>query len=419
MKSKTSRWISGLATMLLLLNIPTMVVYMWLGLRNPVEPYSIEDIVFAFLLSAFPIVGWLIAVKRPQNPLGWVYLALPLLIGIGAISQEIALRAAQPHADDTAAILLIIGGWSATIGYWLPAGPGLLLFPNGHVISKRWGWVLWGSATLLLIFGVTFAVGAKTVCLERFSEASDPCTRWLENPLGLISGARVSEVSKTLIMIVIALTLGVSLISVVIRYIHSNGEVRQQIKWVAWMATMGLLTSTVSIVGGNVLGLIPVIWGDMIWVIMIYLGLPVAIGVAIFKYQLYEIDRIISQTAAYTLVVGILSAVYLAVVTLIQRILPVESQFGIIVSTLVVAALFTPLRRRIQKDIDRRFYRRKYDARQTMEAFAVSLRQEVDLDEISQSLLAVTMETMQPEGMSLWLAEEPIANTATKNSSLS
>jgi len=146
-------------------------------------------------------------------------------------------------------------------------------------------------------------------------------------------------------------------------------------------------------------------WVELLAFLPILIGLPVAVGVAIFKYRLYDIDRIISRSAAYALIVLVLLAVYVVSVTLIQRLLPVRNQLGIVISTLVVAALFSPLRRRVQNAVDRRFNRSKYDANRVLDEFSRQLRDDVDLEQMQVALLSAAQETMQPSHLSLWVRE--------------
>jgi hypothetical protein len=204
----------------------------------------------------------------------------------------------------------------------------------------------------------------------------------------------------------------VSVIVVYVRLGSAQGEERQQIKWFAYAATMLLSAVFLSPVVGVTLAAIGVPWGVAI-AIPIVLGLlavPVAVGVAILRYRLYDIDRIINRTLVYGALTVVLIAVYIGGVVVLQRTFVAltgqQSTLAIVASTLLIAALFTPLRRRIQSFIDRRFYRRKYDARKTLETFSVQLRDETDLEALRGDLVGVVRETMQPAHVSLWLRPE-------------
>jgi hypothetical protein len=166
-----------------------------------------------------------------------------------------------------------------------------------------------------------------------------------------------------------------------------------------------LLTNFGMAIGEEVLRLIVSPWVEFLAFLPIFVGLPVTVGVAIFKYRLYDIDRIISRSAAYALIILVLVAVYVVSVTLIQRLLPIQNQLGIVISTLVVAALFSPLRRRVQNAVDRRFNRSKYDADLVLDEFSRQLRDDVDLEQMQVALLSAAQETMQPSHLSLWVRE--------------
>jgi hypothetical protein len=364
-----------------------------------------SDLVFTSLLLAFPMVGWLIAVRSPQNPLGWIFLASVLIIGIGAATDEFALLAGQAGSEATAAILLIVGGWIQFLGYLLIMGPAILLFPDGRVPGDPFRWALWGLATLVLFWGGVYAISSEMLCLERFGEASDPCVQFVENPLGVSAGAGLAEAADLMLSGIFLLTIVTSVSALLYRYRRSTGEVRQQIKWVAWTAVAGMLVSTSLVVSEEVMGLIVNEWVNVLVFSVIVVGLPVAIAVSILKYRLYDIDRIISRTATYALIAVVLAAVYVVGVTLTQRILPVQNQFGIVVSTLLVAALFNPLRRRVQISVDQRFNRSQYDARRVVDEFSTQIQDDVDLEQMQAALLSAAQETMQPSYLSLWVRE--------------
>ena len=356
-------------------------------------------------MLAFPLVGWLIAVRLPRNPLGWIFLAFPLFLALGALSEELGLRAASEGSDSVAARLLIVGAWFQFLGYWLLIGPAILLFPDGKIPGNRFRWALWGLAALLLVWGAAYAIGTEAVCVARFDGSIASCIDSVENPLGLIAGTSLDEAVDALPSIIFVFTLGTSVAAVVLRYLRSTGDTRQQIKWVAWTAAAGLLTNLGLVFSQEVLGFATSDWIEVLAFLPIIVGLPVAVGVAILRYRLYDIDRIISRTAAYAVIVTVLAAVYVVSVTVIQRLLPVQNQLGIVASTLVVAALFNPLRWRVQNAVDRRFNRSRYDAIRVLDEFSSQLRDDVDLEQMQVALLSAAQETMQPSYLSLWARE--------------
>ncbi|MFQ5923369.1 MAG: hypothetical protein ACE5M4_11045 [Anaerolineales bacterium] len=396
---------SVLATILLLLVVSALLIFTLSALRSSLDTVGAIDIVFMVLLLAFPLVGWLIARRLPHNPLGWIFLIFPLFLALGVLSEEVGLRAAREGVDSAASLLLIVGGWLQFLGYWLLIGPAILLFPDGKTPGNRFRWALWGSAALLLVWGIAYAIGRDTVCVARYEALIVTCTDSVENSLGLIAGTNLDEAINALVFIIFVFTLGTSVTAVVLRYFRSTGDTRQQIKWVAFTAAAGLLTNVGLLIGQDLLGLIDSAWIELLAFLPILVGLPVAVGVAMFKYRLYDIDRIISRSAAYALIVLVLVAVYVVSVTLIQRLLPIQNQLGIVISTLVVAALFSPLRRRVQNSVDRRFNRSKYDADRVLDEFSRQLRDDVDLEQMQVALLSAAQETMQPSHLSLWVRE--------------
>ncbi len=225
------------------------------------------------------------------------------------------------------------------------------------------------------------------------------------NPAGVEKASGALRVPDMILpMVSFPLLLGMAA-SVIVRFLRSKGDERQQIKWLAFVAC--ILASSI------VLGLLDtlVLNGRLGWRYMDLLtilgvgAIPVAVGVAILKYRLYDINIIIRRTLAYAVLTGILAVVYFGGVALLRTLVlgGESSSAAIVISTLTIAALFQPLRRRVQAFIDRRFYRRKYDAAKTLESFSARLRDEVDLEMLNSNLLAVVQETMQPEHVGLWL----------------
>jgi MFS superfamily sulfate permease-like transporter len=213
--------------------------------------------------------------------------------------------------------------------------------------------------------------------------------------------------------------------SLVLRWRGASGEVRQQIKWLAYfLATAGVMFIVVEIIGEMVYPAIFEGWFYLIELAIFWLGFPLVIGLAVFKYRLYDIDIIVRRTLQYALLTVLLGIIYFGVVIFLQQLFRSgtddTSPLAIVISTLVIAALFNPLRKRVQEAIDRRFYRRKYDAQQALAAFAASARDEVDLEHLQVELLSIVQEAMQPEGVSLWLRpakSHPFAGRENKDKS--
>ena len=395
-----------LATILLAAFTGAALLLVWYGVNSSVDPWRASRVAFALSVLAFPVVGWFIAVRRPQNPLGWIYLIFPIFIAFGGVSEELALGAAQAGSDVAAAILLFVSVWLNYFGFWLLFGPGLSLFPDGRFPSNRFRWALWALVALLLIVGVSSAVGPNAVCIKRAGAAVEGCFRSVENPLGLVGVESLNDAAGPLLTFVILLTLGVSTAGIVVRYLRSGSDVRQQIKWVAFVVAAAVPLLLIVFLRQDIMGLSVSEWAFTLVFMMFWVGLPVAIGVAILRYRLYDIDRIISRTAAYAVIGVVLALVYVVGVTLTQRILPIQgSSLGIVISTLVVAALFNPLRQRVQNAVDQRFYRSRYDAQRVLDTFSSKLRDDVDMEEMQAALLSAAQETMQPSYLSLWVRE--------------
>jgi hypothetical protein len=334
-----------------------------------------------------PVLGGLIASRRPNNPYGWVWsifgLGLSLQMLAGAYASYALVEPGSLVAPKTIPHLLNPGGPLAlTLGSFL-----MLLFPTGRLPSPRWRFLAW-------TVGVS---GAVLIALSFFFISPDQAG-------GLVSVVAVVAASALFVSVFL------SALSLMVRYRRADGVERQQLRWLAGAAVL----IGVYIVGG-LIGLDRLL-GEGVWNLInaaSNAGLYAAVGVAILRYRLYDIDIIINRALVYSLLTGILALVYFGGVTATQalfRTLTSEEQLPqliVVASTLVIAALFNPLRRRIQGFIDRRFYRSQYDARNTLNAFSAKLRDETNLDALSGELVGVVRETMRPAHVSLWLRPDP------------
>jgi hypothetical protein len=335
-------------------------------------------------LVGAPILGGLIASRRPRNPYGWVWLGF----GLGLTLQQLATiyaayaRVMEPGslvAPETISHVLGLGGPLAlTFAPYL-----LLLFPTGRLPSRRWRPLAW----------IAILSGAGVLLLNLFFEKPDTV------------GGAITAMTIIVVSLIFA-TIFLSAISLVVRFHRASGVERQQLKWVALAAVLtGLFTIAQ-------LSWLDQALSNVLWTVLETAQqtvLYVAVGVAILRYRLYDIDVVINRTLVYLSLTATLVAVYFAGIVLVQTTLRTltgqESSLAVVASTLVIAALFNPLRRRIQSFIDRRFYRRKYDARKTLESFSATLREETDLQALNGELTRVVRETMQPAHVSLWLRE--------------
>jgi hypothetical protein len=351
----------------------------------------------------YPTVGAIVASRRPENPVGWLLCLYGLGTSIGYFFAEYAIYAllAQPDSLPAGEAMAWIVSWV------LPILNGLmvfyiLLFPTGRLPSRRWRWLGWLTVAFVMV-GVILAAFSSGALLGILGP--------IQNPLG-IEGFSNIYYKAVLFTMASLLTLAAAL-AVFIRLRRAIGVERQQIKWFAYAAV-----ATVS--AGILAYLIPRVIDTPLWFervgfalnIAFIPAIPIAIGIAILRYRLYDIDILINRTLVYGSLTLMLALVFFGGVTSTQIVFTALSgqeqlpQLAIVVSTLVIAALFTPLRRRIQSFIDRRFYRRKYDARKTLEAFGSRLRDETDLDALSNDLVGVTRSTMQPEHVGLWIRPE-------------
>jgi hypothetical protein len=365
--------------------------------------YEVGIVTFAIWTVSFSVVGALISSHRPENPIGWIFLAVALCYGLLIAGDEYAIYALLTNPS-----ALPLGAEASWLGQWIWA-PGLglilvflpLLFPDGHPPSHRWRPVAWLGG---LSIGV--AVVSSTILL------------WPARGPALVTGDESpSHVYQVLVVFVaepMILLAGLgAVISLFVRFRRARGDERQQIKWFASAAALTLVWIIVfafvivelllSAEGGLPEATIPLSG------LLVLPSIPIATGIAILRYRLYDIDRIINRTLVYGSLTVMLALIYFGGVATTQAIFGAltgqeeQPQLAVVVSTLVIAALFMPLRRRIQSFIDRRFYRRKYDAAKTLEAFSAKLRDETDLDALSDDLVGVVRETMQPAHVSLWL----------------
>jgi hypothetical protein len=341
-------------------------------------------------------VGAIVASRRPQNPIGWLLLLSGLAISLNHFSAQYAIYAllAEPGSLPAGEALAWIASWLLPIYAGLQVFY-LLLFPTGRLPSRRWRWVAW----------LTVAFISAGVILSSFSYGAYLGSLGpIRNPLG-IEG--FTNVYKALLYTVSPLLYTAVAVSLLMRLRRAVGVERQQLKWFAYSAAIFAI--------GIVLIVIPLAietppWYEWAATAFFTAGgvvIPISIGIAILRYRLYEIDTLINRTLVYGALTALLVAVYVGSVVSLQAALRAlsgqESQLVVVASTLLIAALFNPLRRRIQYFIDRRFYRRKYDAAKTLEAFSSKLRDETDLEALSDDLTSVVKETMQPAHVSLWL----------------
>jgi hypothetical protein len=364
----------------------------------------------AAIAAAFSSVGALIASRRSKNPIGWIMCVGGLGVAVGSLTDTYAVYAlfSSPEEPMPGAAL------SAWVSLWITTASIqsfallLLLFPTGRLPSNRWRPVVW-----LVVLALVAESAFSALLTEQFVGYRDTSNPFYVAALGPLQDAYATYAQTPLSILAVLLPT----IALVARYWRSRGVERQQLKW---FVSSGALVALGSILISVVLAffeeasfrsqlLVTVFFA---FITLALCGIPISMGAAILRYHLYEIDLLINRTLVYAVLTATLVAVYFGGVAVTQAILRAlvgqqeQPQLATVVSTLVIAALFNPLRQRIQWFTDRRFYRRKYDTRKTLEAFSTKLRQETDLDALSADLVGVVRETMEPAHVSLWLRSD-------------
>jgi len=351
------------------------------------------DLAFGVVLLVLPAVGALVVSRRPENAIGWLLLVAGVLLAVSGAAYGYA---AVALSEDSTLPAGVAAAW-LTSWVFLPALFGIppllfLLFPNGRPLSQRWRFVV--SLTVLSLVAMSGGGALRPGPLV------DSPAAGVENPVG-VPGS-LASILENLGWTSAFASLLLSTVSLVLRYRRSRGEERLQLRWFAFSATLFLLCFSVS----AALFVTPYAAVGQVFVVVGFCTIPMAAGIAILRYRLYDIDLVVNKTLVYGGLTAILVGFYLASVLLLRLALdPLtgQSDLAVAASTLVVAALFRPLRARIQQTVDRRFYRRRYDAVRTLDAFADQLRHEVDLDAVGSDLRTAVSDTMQPAHVTLWL----------------
>jgi hypothetical protein len=399
MSTRTATWLAWSVCALTLLLLALSLLLIILGWSTPLPRgwTSWQDQAASLVgIIGAPILGGLIASRRPENPYGWLWLGFGLGLTLQQLAQSYAAYGMVVEPGSLVAPRMI----SHVLGLGGPVGLTLvpfllLLFPTGRLPSRRWhplAWVAAISGVMLIALNLIFtrpdAVGGSVT------------------------------ITTTVVVLVIFAAIALSALSLVGRYRRASGLERQQLKWFALAAGLGgafVVGQVLSFFVGQLLSLNWLL-GDTLWNLLgaaAETGLFLAAGVAILRYRLYDIDTLINRTLVYGVLTVTLALIYFGGVATTQTIFRAltgqehQPQLAIVVSTLVIAAIFNPLRHRIQSFIDRRFYRRKYDAAKTLEAFSTRLRDETDLETLNNDVVGVVREAIQPTHVSLWLRPDP------------
>jgi hypothetical protein len=396
MGGRTASWLawSASALSLALTAITVLLIVLLIRSDTPIYYYWLET---SMVAVGYSTVGAIVASRLPESPIGWLFCAIGLIFGLSHFSAEYAAYALLGPSRSLPA-----GEAFAWLTSWVWVfGLGLivyldLLFPNGRLPGARWRWFAWFTAIVLVPAAILGALSPGLILSST-----------LINPLGVEGLPNVSRAIEAFMYALIVV--GAS--SMLARLRHAGRIERQQIEWFAYATAVAISGVILKNTVYPAVGVTWVWWVGLVLTTVGVVSSPVAMGIAIFRYRLYQIDLIINRTLVYGSLTAVLACVYLGGVVFLQnafRALSGEgSQLAVVASTLFIAALFIPLRRRIQSFIDRRFYRRKYDARKTLESFSAQLRNQTDLDALSDDLVGVVRETMQPAHISLWIRSDP------------
>jgi hypothetical protein len=405
---RTAAWLAWSVWLLCVVLISFALLFYFLS--SPTPETHTPPALTAFLRAlslAFPTVGALVASRRPENPIGWIFCGTGLLYGVQAFASGYADYALLGYTGSLPGGDLMdwISRWIGVPVLPLAGVLLVLLFPNGKLLSRKWQPVVWmaacGSAML--------ALGAA---LDPGSLFFQPT---FDNPLGFggdigklgpsesIDAGGVVEILVRVGFFFVLVSWLFAVAAMITRMDQARGAERQQLKWFVYTVVVLVVGFLAALLG---FGQHSVAWNLGI---AAFNFLPIAAGIAILRYRLYDIDVVINRTLVYGVLTAALALVYVGSIVLLQglfRALTGEtSQLAVVASTLAIAALFVPLRRRVQAFIDRRFYRRKYDMATTLQAFNARLRNDVDLDSVADDLVEVVRETMQPAHVSLWLRQ--------------
>ena len=388
MRVRTARWVAGWAAAASVTLTVGGVALAYLDrhlVPASLTGWTVSNISDQVVNVAAAVIGFVLASRRPENRIGWLFLVAGLMLGLSSFSGQYGLHAlvADPGSWPAGRAFAWLSNWISAV----PAGILafiLLLFPTGYLRSRRWRPAAWFIGGALAFITVWLSIAAASAWAHPF--ASGQGWSGLIGFLFLLTAVLVSA----------AVLVGVA--ALVVRFVKSTGEERLQLKWCAAAALVLVVVFVASV------------WVNSAAVNVLqslaFVGLWTAIAIAVLKYRLYDIDRIISRTLAYAIVTGVLVGVYAGLVLLATHMLAIKSPVAVAGSTLVAAALFSPLRSRVQRAVDHRFNRARYDADQTIAAFAARLKDAVDLDAVRNDLAIVVDQALEPAHVSVWISHQ-------------
>ena len=350
-----------------------------------------------WVTAPFAVVGLVLAWRRPDNPVGWIMLAGAFFFALSEDASYYAVADYRLRRGDLplgGVALFAQPGWAPGI---VLVGLLILVFPDGRLPSSRWRWLMWACAAVAALWIVGTVVITAGALIDHRTQVDSSGT------LLLLSGSNPAagwwNVVQLVFFPLLAACWLASLAAQAVSYRRSSGERRQQLKW--------LLAGTAVVLVGAPLSILLSLVRSPSWAGILVVGvvaLPVSIGVAVLKYRLFDIDRIISRTLAYAIVTGLLVGLYAGLVLLATQVLRVHTPVAVAAATLAAAALFNPVRRRVQLRVDRRFNRARYDADQMVAVFAARLKDTVDLDSVRDDLASVASQALEPAHVSVWIS---------------
>jgi hypothetical protein len=364
--------------------------------------FTLDDLSGIIFVSGITVVGCLVLVRQPSNRQGWLFVGIGTLWAVSGATLTALDYQVQTGGQMKPWLpwLALGGSWTSDLAWVTSVTFMFLLFPDGRLPSPRWRWVAW-------LVGGFIGIALVLLLLAPGPLSQVPS---LTNPLGLAALEGAGEMLDRLLLAFVGCVL-LCLASVFLRYRGAGAQVRRQIKWVAYYGLMlaGLYLAQSLAASAQV----PIVeHAFYVAGTLFYTAFPLVLGFAILRHQLFDIDLLIRRTLVYSVLTGVLALAYFGSVVALESVVrPLtgqsQSTLVTVVSTLVIAALFVPLRARVQAAIDRRFYRSKYDVATTLAAFALTLRDETDLDRLSSHLVGVVNRAMQPSGVNLWLMPRP------------
>lgn len=371
--------------------------------------FNAGDVYSIVFVTGITVVGSLILARQPGNRLGWLFGAIGTLWAISNTLLSYTGYALSDLSLPGAYIpwVALIGSWFSDLAWVTSATFLFLLFPDGQLPSPRWRVIAWFVSGII--------AGGMTVNLI----APGPLSQFpsVDNPLGIIGAAALVDLvnqTEWIFILMVVVCLG----STSVRFRTAGSQIRSQIKWIAYYGlSLAILFVVQSLVAeawsGTLLEVVTNALGEIL-----FTSFPFFIGIAILRHRLFDIDLVIRRTLQYTLLTALLALVYFGSVTVLQGVFTAlggsQSPVITVISTLAIAALFNPLRRRLQDFIDRRFYRQKYDAEQALEVFAASARSETDIQTLTAQLVAAVQTSIQPERTSIWMRPAAISPSTSR-----